>query len=434
MVLVILLFFCYTINSGGSMKKVFFFIFLILLGTFSYIFYTYNESKYYEKILNKIEESFSINNYSIFGTHFNIEGCINKKLDNPILILKNKKEEINLDSIFFEEGTNTCFHINELNNKGIYLDDLKIGDYLLLIKDNYNYYTLNNSTNNSNLEYYTITKNNSNNKINIDFDIYDNKGYVKFIIKEEKLPENVYDISIDPGHGGRDPGAIGYLNNNEYHESDLTLKVSLLLKEELEKLGLKVNLTRDSDIYLKPYGEGGRALLANDYNTKYSFSIHFNSDYGIMEYGGVEIYTPNDIDLTLARLLANNLSNIVGYSGNPNFKLEDGVYYKYFKEKDIFESDESMKEEGLEPYNITLNCPYMYMIRELGGVNTYAYVDGRSKSHGFNKYYNSIRTTEPYLLELAYINYSDDLYKTLNSPEHFVEAISNSIKEYLDIS
>lgn len=415
------------------MKKVFFFLIFILLGIFSYIFYTYYESKYYEKILDKIEESFSINNYSIFGTHFNIEGCINKKLNNPILVLKNNKEEINLDSIFYEEDTNTCFYIDKLNNKGIYLDELPIGNYLLLVKDSHNYYTLNNNTNTSNLEYYTITKNNSNNKINIDFNTYDNKGYVKFVIKGEKLPEDVYDISIDPGHGGRDPGAIGYLDNSEYHESDLTLKVSLLLKEELEKLGLKVNLTRDSDIYLKPYGEGGRALIANDYNTKYSFSIHFNSDYGIMKYGGAEVYTPNNIDLTLARLLANNLSSVVGYSGNPNFKLEDGVYYKYFKEKDIEESDESMIEEGLEPYNITLNCPYMYMIRELGGINTYAYVDGRSTSHGFNKHYNSIKTTEPYLLELAYINYPDDLKKAVNNPENFSKSISNSIKVYLDI-
>ena len=434
MVLVILLFFCYTINSGGSMKKVFLIIFLVLLGIFSYIFYTYYESKYYEQILNNIEESFNINKYSIFGTHFNIEGCINKKLDNPTLVLKNKKEEIDLDSIFYEEETSTCFYINKLYNKGIYLDELPLGNYLLLVKDSEKYYTLNNNTNNSNLEYYTITKNDSNKKINIDFNIYDKKGYVKFVIKNEKLPEDVYDVSIDPGHGGKDPGAIGYLNNNEYHESDLTLKVSLLLKKELEKLGLKVNITRDSDIYLTPYGEGGRALIANDYNTKYSFSIHLNSDYGVMEYGGTEIYTSNDIDLTLARLFAKNLSSVVGYSGNPNFKLEDGVYYKYFRNKDIKESNESMKEEELEPYNITLNCPYMYMIRELGGINTYAYVDGRSSSHGFNKHYNSIKTTEPYLLELAYINYPSDLSKVLNHTEDFSKAISKSIKEYLNIS
>jgi hypothetical protein len=81
-------------------------------------------------------------------------------------------------------------------------------------------------------------------------------------------------------------------------------------------------MTRSGDTNLKPYGEGGRALLANDYKAKYSFSIHFNSDFGVMTYGGTEIYIPNDIDLTLARMFAKNLSKIVGYSKNPNFKLE----------------------------------------------------------------------------------------------------------------
>ena len=45
----------------------------------------------YEEILNEVEPiEFNINNYSIFGTHLNIEGCINKKLESPELILKNK--------------------------------------------------------------------------------------------------------------------------------------------------------------------------------------------------------------------------------------------------------------------------------------------------------------------------------------------------------
>ena len=416
------------------MKKIFTILLLILLGIFSYIFFTYQNLKYYEEILISVENiDVNINNYSIFGTHLNMDGCINKKLNNPSLILKNKTEEIILKSNFYEDSDSTCFYISKNNNDGIYLDDLKHGDYILLIKDNDKYYTLKNNTNYKDLEYYTITKNNSNNKINIKFKEYENKNYINFKIKKSKLPEDVYDISLDPGHGGKDPGAIGKLNGNEYFESDLTLKVSLLLKQELEDMGLKVHMTRDKDEYLNPYGEGGRALLSNDYNTKYSLSIHFNSDYGVMTSGGTEIYTPNDIDLTLARLFASNLSKIVGYSKNPNFKLEDGVYYKYLRQKDIDDSKKSMEEENLIPYDIKLNAPYMYMIRELGGINTNAYIDGRNDYYGINTHYNSNKTTEPYLLELAYINYPNDLSKSLNNPKEFSGAISNAIKEYLNI-
>ena len=421
------------------MKKILFIILIILLGIFGYIYFNYEQLKYYEKILKEVDSiEVNINDYSIFGTHLNIEGCISKKLENPTLILKNKEEEISLDSNFYEDNNNTCFYISENNNDGIYLDELKEGNYLLLVKDikeeNITYYTLKNNTDYEDLEYYTITKNNSNNKINIKFEKYEEKNYVNFIIENTKLPEDVYDISIDPGHGGRDVGAIGKLNGKEYYESNLTLKVSLLLKEELENMGLKVNSTRDSDTYLSPYGEGGRAIIANDIKSKYSFSIHFNSDYGVMTYGGVEIYTPNDIDLSLSRLFANNLSQIVGYSKNPNFKLENGIYYKYFRQSDIDESKESMLEDDMEPYNILLGSPYMYMIREVGGMNTGAYIDGRNEYYGVNKHYNSNHTAEPYLLELAYINYPNDLKKVVDNPELFSNAISKSIKDYLKLS
>jgi hypothetical protein len=152
-----------------------------------------------------------------------------------------------------------------------------------------------------------------------------------------------------------------------------------------------------------------------------------------MTYGGTEIYIPNDIDLTLARLFASNLSEIVGYSKKRTDKVENGIYFKYFKQSDIDESNISMKEENMNPYNIVLYSPYMYMIREVGGIHTGAYIDGRNEYYGLNSHYNSNHTAEPYLLELAYINYSSDLIKVVNTPELFSSAISKSIKEYLKI-
>jgi hypothetical protein len=133
-------------------------------------------------------------------------------------------------------------------------------------------------------------------------------------------------------------------------------------------------------------------------------------------------------------MLADNLSKIVGYSKNSSFRVKNGVYFKYFKQKDIDDSEEYMLENEMEPYDITLGAPYMYMIREVGGIHTYAYIDGRNEYYGLNKHYNSNHTAEPYLLELAYINYSEDLRKVLNSPEKFSNAISGTVKEYLNIS
>jgi len=77
-----------------------------------------------------------------------------------------------------------------------------------------------------------------------------------------------------------------------------------------------------------------------------------------------------------------------------------GVYVRTFRDFEIEESIEEAKEAGHEPYEITNDTPYLYMIRETGGIATKAYVDGRNKEYGKNKYHNSNIGVEAYLLEL----------------------------------
>lgn len=417
------------------MKKMILTILIVIGIVFGYFFLVYKKENLTGLLKDVQNEKFDIDSYSIFGTHFSISGCIDKLIDNELkLVLKNKQEEIDIESNFYNDNNKTCFYLSKNNNDGLYLDSLKTGKYLLLVKENDTYYTLNNKTDYKDLEYYTVTRNNINNKVNISFDKYNDKDYIEFNIKKSNLPKNVYDIVIDPGHGGKDVGASSTLSGKTYYESKLTLKISLLLKQELENLGLKVKLTRDDDTYLEPYGEGGRALLPNYYKSKYSLSIHLNSSVGKMNYGGVEIYTPNDIKLDLANSLSNNIADIVGYSKKATDKIAQGVYYTYFTKNDIEKSNKEMKDKGMKPYNIKEGSPYMYMIREVGGIHTYAYIDGRNEYYGLNDYYNSNITTEPYLLELAYINYNNDLKTLISNPEKFSKAIYNSLKDYLNIS
>lgn len=412
-------------------------------------------------LINDTEENeFVINNYSIFGTHYNINACTDKIITNKTyLVLKNLTEEIDMNGIFYNEGGKTCFKISDKYNTGIDLETLTQGEFILMVKEeetkevkdkdpvitNY-YYNLKNGTNNNDLEYYTITKNGTNNKININYKnqekVYKEKkvekrqikNYLEFTIKESKLPDNVYDIAIDPGHGGIDPGANYKLNGTTYYESNVTLNVSQLLKKELENMGLKVIITRDDDSYLDPYGDGGRTTIINSSNAKLSLSIHMNSDYGVMRYGGVEVYTPNNIDYKLAKSFADNIAKLVGYSKKPSFKVLDGIYFKGFTTELIEEAKQDNLSKGMLAYDIKEGAPYMFMIREIGGVHTYAYNDGRNAKYPKNEYYTSIQTAEPYLIETAYLNYPSDLTLLINSPEKFSEAISTALKEYLDIS
>ena len=78
-------------------------------------------------------------------------------------------------------------------------------------------------------------------------------------------------VFLDPGHGGKDPGAV-YYNTNE---KDLTMQVYKKLRKELEGLGYTVLSSRDSDVYVDFVTE--RSKMVNNTNSDIFISIHFNA-------------------------------------------------------------------------------------------------------------------------------------------------------------
>ena len=71
----------------------------------------------------------------------------------------------------------------------------------------------------------------------------------------------------------------------------------------------------------------------------------------------------------------------------------------------------------------------MYTIREVGGIATNAYVDGRNKSYSANPYYRSNQGIECYQIEMGYIK--NDLENIKTQMEQYVTAISEAISENL---
>jgi len=82
-------------------------------------------------------------------------------------------------------------------------------------------------------------------------------------------------IMIDPGHGGKDPGAVG----NGLQEKELTLDIAKRIKRilETEYTGVQVRLTRETDTYLDL---SQRAKLANQWGADFFLSIHINAGGG----------------------------------------------------------------------------------------------------------------------------------------------------------
>ncbi|WP_257842628.1 N-acetylmuramoyl-L-alanine amidase [Helicobacter sp. 13S00477-4] len=80
-----------------------------------------------------------------------------------------------------------------------------------------------------------------------------------------------YKIVIDPGHGGKDCGAMGI---TKVCEKVIVLSVSKFLEQELKKRGYIVYMTRDKDVYINLKE---RTDFANEKNADLFVSIHANS-------------------------------------------------------------------------------------------------------------------------------------------------------------
>jgi N-acetylmuramoyl-L-alanine amidase len=131
-------------------------------------------------------------------------------------------------------------------------------------------------------------------------------------------------VVLDPGHGGRDPGAIGV---GGLREKDVTLRMAKVLRRKLEALGFRVVLTREDD---RALGLEERTAIAEAAPGDLFVSLHANasrrrSAHGIETYyldanherhsltvaareNGVSRTEVNDLQRTIAKLRVSEVS------------------------------------------------------------------------------------------------------------------------------
>lgn len=91
-------------------------------------------------------------------------------------------------------------------------------------------------------------------------------------------------IVLDPGHGGKDPGALGRRGTRE---KDIVLKIANHVKQMIQdELGANVLLTREKDVFV---GLEERAKFANTKKADLFVSIHVNS-HRLGSVKGLELY------------------------------------------------------------------------------------------------------------------------------------------------
>lgn len=297
----------------------------------------YSQKEIETKIFNMMQtKSAEATNVYTYGKALNING----KITN---ISKDNFESVKLyitDGYNFEQSYNLNYNFEENNlvfsseliNSEIIIDNLENSEYYIFVRLKVNnsiepkYYSFENTSGSSPIEYYTVTKDLANRKATISFSQKDfnNKKYNLLTLKLEDvvLPENIYDIVIDAGHGGKDVGEF----SGKVTEANVALEYAKMLKQSLEEVGYKVKLTRDdsnssSFTSTNMYDEDGRIGIACKTKAKLMISFHINNDVN-RNLKGFEIYSPCKSDLSFATEMANKIKeySTISFSNNNSFK------------------------------------------------------------------------------------------------------------------
>lgn len=113
-----------------------------------------------------------------------------------------------------------------------------------------------------------------------------------------------YHFVIDPGHGGKDTGAIG----SEVDEKTVTLSTAEKVEKQLRDKGASVTLTRKDDTFI-PLEE--RAQISNSTDTDAFISLHYNASEDQSVRGIYTYYYDGDEDQKLANSIQSSLINHV---------------------------------------------------------------------------------------------------------------------------
>jgi len=123
------------------------------------------------------------------------------------------------------------------------------------------------------------------------------------ILRPQIFPsKKIKRILLDPGHGGRDPGATGSFY--KYHEKNITLQITKKLQLALQKQGYIVASTRTTD---KALTLKQRTDMAKRWKADIYISIH-NNVVGTHSVKGIEtfIVTPKNCTTTYGKKITKN--------------------------------------------------------------------------------------------------------------------------------
>lgn len=133
-------------------------------------------------------------------------------------------------------------------------------------------------------------------------------------------------ICLDPGHGGKDPGATG---PRGVKEKDVVLRIARILGKKLRKRGFKVIMTRNRDVYI-PLEQ--RVAFANSRKADLFISIHINASRNRRLHGISTFCLSNTSDKKSLRLAARENGVPLSKMSNVEKILNDMLFSEKYNE------------------------------------------------------------------------------------------------------
>ena len=213
-------------------------------------------------------------------------------------------------------------------------------------------------------------------------------------------------IVLDPGHGGKDPGATGKISK----EKDITLDMAFILKNKLEKEldGVQVLLTRSKDEFVSLQN---RTKFANNQQAHLFISIHCNAALS-KSIKGIEtlfLSTANTTESRAVEALENSV--VMDYEGG-----QEAV--KNYDDLQMILADMHQSEQLEESSNLALRIQSSLMEKS-------STIDRGVKQAGFYVLRGAFMPSV--LVELGFITNVDEEKKLLN--KDYQNKLADSIVE-----
>ena len=368
-------------------------------------------------------------------------GSVSRKIivKKAVITLSNSFNRVSPYSYNVSLYSNTIVK-NNFNSNGIYLEGYvrnKADSYKLKLKNNRTEYVFNmsasgnyykgniNLVNVTNGEYMLYVIGNSEERVISKLDIYSKiiRSHVgnKLVtvsydndLVSIKIEDFIYqyDVVIDPGHGGSDPGA----GNGLAAEINLNLRVSKYEKCRYESMGYRVYMTRYDNSAGEMLGNSGldpldrRGLTIGYYGavSKVVYSNHHNASSD-RSYHGFEILVPNQAS---SELLSPELAIYKRFMDY--YKINDSYYRIYSKNYDTSQMYNKANGEvyGYKNYYSVIRIPYeLYNVKMVIYEPIYL-----SNANDYNWYYasgNWVKVSELKIQE--YVKYMGGNYIPDNS-------------------